>query len=312
MPASIRRASYLPLVALAALLVQLRAGPAQAQPASSAADVERLKADVARLEQELRQQKQLLLQLMQGEQQRYDMLMQLIRSGQAGRVDPAAALPPPPSAAVAPVAAASPGAPAASPGAAPVRTTAPVSGRVRFPAGAVEAYVYVEGVRGGSGRGKQLEIRQQGKQFSPQTAVVLTGTKVTFPNYDSVSHNAFSKSSGNAFDLGGIKAGEKSGEVVLSKPGHVEVFCNIHSKMRADILVVQSSHYARVKPDGSFELSGVPMGTRKIAVWSPDLKPASQTVEVTGNGASVSFTPEAGARRAHLNKFGNSYGSYNE
>jgi len=183
---------------------------------------------------------------------------------------------------------------------------------VKFPAGVVESFVYVDGLRSGSGRGKQLEIKQQGKQFTPQAAVVIAGTKVTFPNYDSVAHNAFSKSAGNAFDLGGIKAGEKSGEVVLTRPGIVEVFCNIHSKMRADILVVQSNHFTRVKPDGSFELSGVPMGTRKIALWSPGLKPSVQAVEVTANGASVSFTPEAGANKPHLNKFGHSYGSYDE
>ena len=77
---------------------------------------------------------------------------------------------------------------------------------------------------------------------------------------------------------------------------------------RADILVVQSNHFARVKPDGSFELSGVPMGTRKIVLWSPGLKPATQSVEVTASGANVSFTPEAGAIKPHMNKFGKPYG----
>src|SRR5688572_3360677 len=72
---------------LAALALLIVTAPARAQGAdpATAAEIARLKSDVARLEQELQQQKQLLIQLMQGEQQRYDMLMQLIRSGQAPR-----------------------------------------------------------------------------------------------------------------------------------------------------------------------------------------------------------------------------------
>ena len=72
--------------------------------------------------------------------------------------------------------------------------------------------------------------------------------------------------------------------MVLLKPGPVEIFCNIHSKMRADVLVVPNSHWTRVAADGSFSLSGVPVGTRKIVLWSPTLKPVSQQVDVTAEG----------------------------
>jgi plastocyanin len=295
--------------------------PARAQdPAATAAEISRLKADVSRLEQELQQQKQLLIQLMQSEQQRYDMLMQLIRSGQvprAGELRPTPTPPPGGAPALLPPGGAT-GAgvdPAARSGdpAAAMRTVANVSGRVRFPAEPVEAYVYVEGLRGGSGRGRVLQIKQEGKQFIPAVAVVLTGTKLTFPNFDTVAHNAFSNSPGNAFDLGSINAGEKSAaDVTLSRPGPVTVHCNIHAKMRADILVTASTHFAKVRPDGSFEISSVPVGVRKVTLWSPDLKAASQTVEVSGRGASVTFSAQASARGPHLNKLGRSYGSYNE
>jgi plastocyanin len=295
-------------------------GPAHAQdPAATAAEINRLKADVTRLEQELQQQKQLLIQLMQGEQQRYDMLMQLIRSGQvprAGELRPAPTpsggaptlLPPTGATATDPAAARAGGDPAA-----PMRSVASVSGRVRFPAEPVEAYVYVEGLRGGSGRGRTLQIKQEGKQFIPGVAVVLVGTKLSFPNFDTVAHNAFSNSPGNAFDLGSINAGEKSAaDVTLSRAGPVTVHCNIHAKMRADILVTSSTHFAKVRPDGSFDISSVPVGVRKVTLWSPDLKTASQTVEVTARGASVTFSAQASARGPHLNKLGRSYGSYNE
>jgi plastocyanin len=274
-------------------------------------DVATLQADVARLQQELREQKQLLLQLMQVDQQRYDMLLQIIRtSSQGGTAGAVPALPSMPGAN--PARPAESAADAAEKALKGTSTSGTVSGRVHLPRDAGDAYVYVEGTRGPSGRGKVVEIKQKDKQFSPRVAVVAAGTKLSFPNYDAVYHNVFSRSTGNAFDLGGIKAGEKPGSVVLSQPGHVEIFCNIHSKMRADILVVPSGHYAKVRPDGSFELPAVPIGTRKLVLWGPSLKPASQRVDVTPAGTSVSFSAEPETVRPHTNKNGQPYGSYDD
>ena len=146
-----------------------------------------------------------------------------------------------------------------------------------------EAYVYVDGLRS-SARGHTVEIKQRDKQFAPRVVVVPLGTKLVFPNQDTVIHNVFSTAPGNSFDLGSVKGGETSPPVVLLKPGPVEIFCNIHSKMRADVLVVPNNHWTRVAADGSFSLSGVPVGSRKIVLWSPTLKPVSQQVDVTPKG----------------------------
>ena len=148
-----------------------------------------------------------------------------------------------------------------------------------------EAYVYVDGLRS-SARGHTVEIKQRDKQFAPRVSVVPLGTKLVFPNQDTVIHNVFSTAPGNSFDLGSVKGGETSPPVVLLKPGPVEIFCNIHSKMRADVLVVPNNHWTRVAADGSFSLSGVPVGTRKVVLWSPTLKPMSQQVEVTAKGGT--------------------------
>jgi len=282
-----------------------------ANPPSGTSDVAALQAEVARLQQEVREQKQLLLQLMQVDQQRYDMLLQIIRSSQSGQ--PVGALPSIPSLPVPKAAEPAPGAgEAAEKAIRNAGTSGTVSGRVRLPRDAGDAYVYVEGGRGAPTRGKVLEVKQKDKQFLPRVAVVPVGTRLSFPNLDAVFHNVFSRSPGNAFDLGGIKAGEKPGSVVVSQPGHVEIFCNIHSKMRADILVVPSGNYAKVKPDGSFELPSVPIGTRKVVLWGPSLKPASQRVDVTPGGANVSFAAELEPTRPHMRKDGQPYGSYDE
>jgi plastocyanin len=290
-------AATVPLIGLGAAVPR----PAFAQTAP-ATDVARLQAEVARLDRELREQKQLLLQVMQADQQRYDMVLQLLRSsspGAAAAALPAPATPRPDSAGGSPTPAPAAAAPA----------VATLTGSVRLPRGVQEAYVYLDGH--GPARARAVEIKQQGKQFSPQVAVVPVGSKITFPNADTVFHNVFSRTPGAVFDLGTVKGGEKSQPVTLVQPGHVEIFCNIHSRMRADVLVVPNGYYTKVRPDGSFALAGVPVGSRKLVLWGAGLKPASQMVEIRP-GATVSLTGEAGAPGAHMNKNGEAYRSYDE
>jgi plastocyanin len=288
-------------------------GPAGAP---TAADVAKLQAEVDRLKQEVREQRQLILQLMQAEQQRYDIVLKYLQSGSHTFGSDGSALPPLPSpTATVPkpagaAEAAKEGASAGPPGA---RESATVTGRVRTSGQSLgEAYVYLDGPRGSPARGHTVEIKQKDKQFSPRVAVVPLGTRVVFPNQDTVIHNVFSTAAGNSFDLGSIKGGETSSPVTLLKPGPVEVFCNIHAKMRSDILVVPNSHWTRVGADGSFSISGVPVGTRKLVLWSPAAKPISQQVEVTAKGGTVTFSAESSAIRPHLNKRGAAYGSYDE
>jgi plastocyanin len=273
-------------------------------------DVTQLQADVARLQQELREQKQLLLQFMQVDQQRYDMLLQIIRSSQPSQPPAVGATPSMPMPGLPKPGEAGSATDAAAKAIKESGASGTISGRVRLPRESGEAYVYVEGTRGPSGRGKVFEIKQQDKQFSPRVAVVPVGTRLSFPNFDAVYHNVFSRTPGNAFDLGGIKAGAKPGSVVVSQPGHVEIFCNIHSKMRADVLVVPSGYYAKVRADGSFEIPSVPIGSRKLVLWGPALKPASQRVDVSPGGTNVTFAPELAPEQPHTKKDGQPYGSY--
>ena len=284
------------------------AAPAPTATAATPTDVARLQGEIDRLKQELAAQRQLILQLMQAEQQRYDVVLKYLQTGAMPPGDPSALPPPSP-----PPAAASAAGKTDKDISPAARESATITGKVRTAGGQPvgEAYVYLDGVRG-SARGHTVQIRQRDKQFTPRVAVVPIGTKLLFPNQDTVIHNVFSTAAGNAFDLGSVKGGETSQPVVLLKPGAVEIFCNIHSKMRADVLVVPNSHWTRVAADGSFQLTGIPVGTRKIVLWSPALKPTSQQVEVTAKGGSVTFTSEAASLRPHMNKRGQAYGSYDE
>jgi plastocyanin len=282
--------------------------PVKAGPQDTAAEVARLKAEVA-------EQKQLILQLVRVEQEHYDLLLKLIQ-GRASAAD----LPAPGAAAGAPAspmpAAPEPAAPGLAPGADAAKRaprTGVLRGKVAFPGGTfTDVYVYVENVKSPPAHGHTFEIAQRDKQFVPQVAVVQRGTKVVFPNYDSVFHNVFSPTARHPFDLGSYRAGDAAKSVEMTATGVVDVFCNMHSRMHASVLVVPSSLYGRVAPDGSFQLDGVPLGARKIVVWGPRSKTAEQTVEVGSAGADVSFTLEVQPEVPHNNKLGQPYGSYKD
>jgi len=298
---------------LVGLVMARLALPARAQDNAKAPEGPPTRAELTKLQNDVREQRQLIIEMLQTEQQRYDMLLRLLR-GQGG----GAALPDIPSALA-------PGEPAAGDAAhralkkptaaptAPERRVGAVEGKVAMTGGAADdVYVYVDNVRGPTSSHKGLEIKQEGRQFSPRVAVVQTGTNVVFPNFDSVYHNVFSNSPRNTFDLGTYQAGDKPRSVTVTGPGVVEVYCNLHQKMSAKILVVPNALYTKVRADGTFRLENVPSGSRRLVAWSPETKPAALRVDVAGPTTQVSFSLEHQDASAHSNKFGQAYGSYKD
>ncbi|HEX3694985.1 MAG TPA: hypothetical protein VH374_06305 [Polyangia bacterium] len=267
-------------------------------------------AEFNKLKDEVREQRQLILQILQNEQSRYDMLLKLIGAQSQGGSRPADEAPMP---AASDPALASPAATRTRPATESARRNSFVEGKVSVSSGTLgDVFVYVDGVKGPAVHGKSIEIRQENKQFVPRLAVVQAGTSIIFPNYDSVYHNVFSTSPRNTFDLGSYRAGDKPRAVTLTSPGVVEIFCNMHQKMTADVLVVPSNLYTKVHADGSFRLDNVPVGARKVVVWSPNAKPVQQKVDVTASGGQASFVLEREEAKAHANKLGQAYGSYRE
>ena len=96
----------------------------------------------------------------------------------------------------------------------------------------------------------------------------------------------------------------------MTRPGVVDVQCNIHEQMRARVLVVPSGHFTKVRPDGSFRLDGVPAGRRKLVAWGPNLKPAQHTVDVVTGGVQANFALQVTEAKVLPNKIGQAFGSY--
>ena len=160
----------------------------------------------------------------------------------------------------------------------------------------------------------RAEIVQKDKKFTPHILAISTGTQVQFPNYDPIFHNAFSKFSGEPFDVGLYPPGT-SKSVTFTRPGIVRVFCNIHQTMSAIIVVLRTPWFAVTNTRGAFEIGGVPPGEYRLHVFherapADALKALERTVTV--ESAAVTLAPirisEAGyAPAPHKNKFGADY-----
>jgi plastocyanin len=277
--------------------------------------------DIAALRSELAEQRELILKLTEMEGAHYEYLLKLIHAmARPGT----AALPPPPPRLVVPPAAPPAEPPPAAPVAAvppepdkgpsapaPASATGVITGRVEMHGGASgPAYVYVDNVKVPAQHGGTAEIAQRDRAFVPTALVVQKGTRVSFPNFDPLFHNVFSPSPAHPFDLGSYRQGDPARSVVLETPGVVEIYCNMHAKMRASILVVPNRLFTKVGADGTFRLENVPVGSRRLVAWAPDARPATSTVELTARGAQAALTLEVEAPAAHNNKLGKPYSQY--
>ena len=135
------------------------------------------------------------------------------------------------------------------------------------------------------------EIAQVNKQFDPQVRVVTVGTAVSFPNHDTVRHQVYSFSPTKTFELK-LYAGTTANPVVFDKPGIAVLGCNIHDKMVAWVVVVETPYFGRSGPDGKFQLDNVPPGNYHLRIWHANLAvgaPAlDQPLALAAAGGSVS------------------------
>jgi len=127
-------------------------------------------------------------------------------------------------------------------------------------------------------------IRQIDKRFVPEVLPVLAGTTVHFPNEDIVAHNVFSLSRARPFDLGLYPRGQ-SRSVRFEETGLIKIYCNIHSRMVASIVVLANPWFTVTGDDGSFSLEGVPIGNATVRTWYPRTPQNSERrVQVTEKG----------------------------
>jgi len=118
--------------------------------------------------------------------------------------------------------------------------------------------------------GADVEISQAKRTFSPRVTLVTTGTKVTFPNFDTVRHHVYSFSPIKTFELK-LYAGVPNLPITFDKPGFAVLGCNIHDTMAAWVVVADTPWSARSAANGRAHIDNLPPGAYRLRVWHPGL-----------------------------------------
>ncbi len=124
-----------------------------------------------------------------------------------------------------------------------------------------------------------VEIAQARRQFQPRVTLITTGTRATFPNFDTVRHHVYSFSPIKTFELK-LYAGVPGVPVVFDKPGVAVLGCNIHDNMAAWVVVADTPWSARSGASGQARIDGVPPGSYRLRLWHPGLAPNAEPAPV--------------------------------
>lgn len=174
-----------------------------------------------------------------------------------------------------------------------------------------DAVIYLVGGAATSARPTTQDVTIADKKFVPDVVVVPVGSTLRFPNTDPFSHNVFSASDPNGFDLGLYGRGEAKGHV-FEHPGLVYVYCNVHSGMIAYVQVMPTRWYTQPGADGSFTIGGVPPGHYSLHVWHPRVsQEVVQELDLPATGLDLPAPVQLDARgfkwQPHKNKYGKPY-----
>jgi len=121
---------------------------------------------------------------------------------------------------------------------------------------------------------------QKNRMFVPHVLPIQTGTSVRFPNSDDIRHQVYSFSAAKTFQLP-LYTGTPSNPIVFDKAGVASLGCNIHDRMSAYIVVVDTPHFAATGGNGRVSLESLAAGKYSVHVWHPELRAEPVSVTVT-------------------------------
>jgi plastocyanin len=139
-------------------------------------------------------------------------------------------------------------------------------------------------------------IDQVNKEFVPRVSVVQAGTQIFFPNSDNIRHSIYSFSPAKTFTTK-LYSGREAPPVLFDRAGLVVLGCNIHDRMVAWVMIVDTPWFARSGSDGVATLRALPTGEYRVTATAPSapLKPRTLTLRVDAAALHQVVALEAGS-----------------
>ena len=151
--------------------------------------------------------------------------------------------------------------------------------------------VYLEHVQGAfTGEGEVRELDQRDKVFLPHVLPIVKGAGVRLRNSDPFLHNVHAYAGKRGLFNLAMPAKSDPIERRFDQTGTHEIVCDVHPEMSAYIVVLDNPFFSTVKPDGTFEITGVPIGSYTVVLYHPQRdKRIKQEVDLSDGSAKVEF-----------------------
>jgi plastocyanin len=138
----------------------------------------------------------------------------------------------------------------------------------------------------------RVEMDQKGCVFVPHVVLVPAGGTVEFLNSDRLLHNLHSVSRENP-SFNRTQPRGRAIPIAFARPEIIRVNCDLHSWMRAWVVVADHPFYALTNEAGEFALPNVPPGKYTLQIWQETLGITSRDVSVGAEDARVTVELKA-------------------
>lgn len=129
-------------------------------------------------------------------------------------------------------------------------------------------------------------IDQRGCAFVPRIVVVATGGTVDFLNNDRLLHNIHATPKLNV-SFNRTQPKDRTIPVTFQKAEIIRIDCDLHSWMRAWVVVADHPYYRVTLGDGAFAYDNLPAGRYRIHIWHERLGTATREVTVPDKGSAT-------------------------
>jgi plastocyanin len=131
---------------------------------------------------------------------------------------------------------------------------------------------------------QSLQLDQRECVFIPHILIVPVNTEIDVLNSDRVMHNFHAISVSNKeTNVNQTKTRRRKLSFSYTQSEIVRVVCDVHSWMRAWIVVTEHPYYSVSNLDGRFRLENVPEGSYQVKAWHEELEEQIREVTLTKN-----------------------------